>query len=632
MAGTLEGWGCGAVSHVFQIFPDRVMIPHDRRTFPARIADALTLTIAAAMVACWGHLAVSAVMRHVFGLFSWKWWLRDQLMLSSIGYLLVIGALSLVPIALHTIWPRRVTLAILAAFQAALTAFAVLLLAQRIAPWALSVVALAAAVQLHRWARAREDALRRASRRLALAGVTASALVVSSLHLVRARAEARDMAALADAPAGTPNVLLIILDTVRASGLGLLGGPFDNTPHLAEWARRGVTFERAYSTASWTLPSHASMFTGEYASHAGADWSVPLDAGKVTLAEVFRDRGLATGGFVANTVAAVYRTGLSQGFIRYEDTPRSLAEFALSTTLTQTKSAATFFLEWKRSGWLRGAAKRAMPLSLVPHGNYVQDDLIPAGAVANSFLQWQVGLGGRPFFAFLNLFDAHAPYVPPERYRTMYGANGRDIDRYHGAIRYMDDEIDRLLRTLDARGVLRNTIVVVTSDHGESFGEHKLVGHGNGLYLNQIHVPLVIVSAPGLPAGVRVHRQVSLRDLAATILDYSGLGKERPLGGRSLRPVIAGDSAAVVSPVIAEVNKGINVDPRTLSGSADQKSVVTDSLHVIQGSQNSLSVFAHRFDPLEERDLSAEPPARAAGLGLMTRTLEANDIRWRAPR
>ncbi len=601
------------------------------RPAPHRVTDALVLVVAAAMIACWGHLGVVAAMRHVFGVFSWKWWLRDQVLLTSAGYLLVVGSLSALPAALHVLWPRRATFALLTAFVGGIVAFAILLLFQRISPWALATLALGCAVQLHALARKREGLLRRASRMLAVAGVLASVLVASSTKLLRARGESRALASLAAVPEGTPNVLLIILDTVRASSMGMFGGPYDNTPRLAEWGRRGVVFDRAFSASSWTLPSHASMFTGAYASIAGADWKVPLGEACVTLAEVMRAHGLVTGGFAANSVAAWYRTGLAQGFLHYEDTKYSLAEYALSTTLTQTRSVVNAYYEWEKSHWLRGAVKGALPLSLVAHGNYVAHDFIPAGEIADGFLRWQGGLEGRPFFAFLNFFDAHAPYVPPTPYRTMYGKEGLDIDRYHGAIRYMDAEVDRVLRTLERRGVLRNTIVIITSDHGELFGEHGLVGHGNGLYLDQLHVPLVILNAPGVPAGQRIGELVSLRDLAATIVDLALGTRDRALGGTSLRPVMTGEVGSAVSPVIAEVNKGINVSPATLAGRADQKSVVTDTVHVIQSNVNTLGVYAHARDPREEHDLSADPAARAGALALMQQVLDAHGIRWRAP-
>lgn len=597
----------------------------------ARALDALALIVASALSACLLHLLVSGTMRRVLHIFSWKWWLRDQLFVSSVGYLLVFAVLALVPSFLYVAWPRRLTLPRLIAFHVALATFSVLLLFQRIAPWALAVIAIGAAVQAARVAHARRPVLASRSRWLAGGLFTATALAVAIIHLVATRAESRALAGVAPAGDGTPNVLLIILDTVRASSLGFLGGPVDNAPHLAELAKRGVLFEEAYSTASWTLPSHASMFTGEYASITRADWAQPLDGARQTLAEALAAGGLAGGGFVANTVAAWYRTGLGRGFAHFDNTKHSLAEFALSTTLTQSSSVVRAYIGWLRTGWWRGALSSALPLSLAPRGNYVTHDLIEGERVVDDFLAWQEQLGDRPFFAFLNLFDAHAPFLPPRKFRSLYGEEGRDYDRYLGAIRYMDGEVDRALRALDRRGVLSNTIVIVTSDHGESFREHGLVGHGNGLYRNQLHVPLIIANAPGTTRGLRVTEAVSLRDLPATILDLAGRPSGHSLGGTSLRPLLTAGGTVEGSPVIAEVSRGINIDPRSFVGRADQKSVVQDSLHVIQSNLNTLMAFDIVDDSLELHDLADDPAIRARALALISRMLKEHHIRWQDP-
>lgn len=597
----------------------------------SRALDALALLVASALSASLLHLLVAGTMRRLFHLFSWKWWLRDQLFVSSIGYLLVFAVLAIVPSVLYLAWPRRMTLARLTAFHVALATFSVLLVFQRVAPWALGLVALGAGVQGLRVVRHRENSLRQGSRWLATGLLALTACAVGIIHSVARRAESRALAGVADAADGTPNVLLIILDTVRASSIGFLGGPVANAPHLAELSKRGVVFDEAYSTASWTLPSHASMFTGEYASTTGADWARPLGEERQTLAEALAERGLVGGGFVANTVAAWYRTGLGRGFVHFDNTKHSLAEFALSTTLTQSASVVRAYMGWQRTRWWRGALASAFPLTMAPRGNYVTHDLIEAERVVDDFLEWQGALGGRPFFAFLNFFDAHEPYLPPPAFRTLYGKHALDYDRYLGAITYMDGEIDRALRELERRGALDNTIVVVTSDHGESFREHGLVGHGNGLYRNQLRVPLVIVNAPGSTPGLRVERPISLRDLAATILDLAGRPTGHALGGRSLRALLTDGGTVDASPVIAEVSHGINIDPRSFVGRADQKSVVHDSLHVIQSNLNTLMAFDMTADSLELDDLTDDPAMKAHALDLITRTLKAHKLTWRAP-
>lgn len=597
----------------------------------SRAVDAIALVIASALSACLLHLLVAGTMRHLLHLFSWKWWLRDQLFVSSVGYLLVFALLALVPSLLYIAWPRRITLPRLVAFHVALATFSVLLVFQRIAPWALALIAIGAAVQALRVARSRIPTLRSRSRRYATGVLAVAAVGVGFIDLSLRRGEARALAHVAPAPEGTPNVLLIILDTVRAASVGFLGGPVDNAPHLAELGKRGVVFDEAYSTASWTLPSHASIFTGEYASATRADWAQPLGNDHQTLAEALAADGLAGGGFVANTVAAWYRTGLGRGFVHFDNTKHSLAEFALSTTLTQSSSVVRGYMGWIRTGWWRAALKDALPLSLAPRGNYITHDLIEGGRVVDDFLEWQGTLGKRPFFAFLNLFDAHEPYLPPREFRTMYGKNALDYDRYLGAIRYMDGEIDRALKELERRGVLENTIVIVTSDHGESFKEHGLVGHGNGLYRNQLRVPLVIVNAPGSTPGLRVTHPISLRDLPATILDLAGHPTGHSLGGRSLRPLLTDGGTVEASPVIAEVSHGINIDPRSFVGRADQKSIVDDTLHVIQSNLHTLMAFDMDDDSLELDDLTDDPAVKAHALEVITRLLKERKLTWQAP-
>ena len=598
--------------------------------FPLRLVHAVVLVVAAALFACWGHLALVATLRHVVGHFSWKWWLRDQVLLSSVGYLFVFAVLSALPVALYLIWPRVVTLTRLAAFEAGLAALSILLVFDRVAPAALVVVALGVGVETLRRTKGRDATVIRGARWIAATGLAMTVSVVAVSRTLRASAEASAMPAPAGTPQGTPNVLLLILDTVRASSLGLYGGPVDNTPFLSDRATRGVVFENAYSTAPWTLPSHASIFTGHYASHTAADWRTPLGSEYPTLAEVLRGRGLATGGFVANTVSGGFPTGLARGFMHYEDTPYSVDEFLLATTLTQTVSFVDAQREWRATRWMKGAIRHLLRFDLKSSGNYIWHDKIPADQVADDFLGWQATLGDRPFFAFLNLFDAHAPYLPPESFRTMYGEKGSTLDRYLGAIRYMDGVIERTLRVLERRGALRNTIVVVTSDHGEAFGEHSLVGHGNGLYREQLRVPLVILNAPGLPAGLRVRAPVSLRDLGATILVLGGAADGAPLGGVSLLPRGEGTAGACepASPVVAEVSRGINVDPRSFAGRADQKSVVDDTVQVIQSSLGTVQLYEQARDPLQLRDLAERPESRSAAAALLERTLRGRGITW----
>ncbi|WP_158633690.1 sulfatase [Tautonia sociabilis] len=365
--------------------------------------------------------------------------------------------------------------------------------------------------------------------------------------------------------AGRPNVLLIVLDTVRADHLDLYGYRRPTSPRLSALAGRGVRFERAFATSPWTLPSHASLMTGRWPAEVAGGRYEPMDATAPTLAEVCSRLGYETAGFVANLFYCTYATGLDRGFSHYEDFPatpmRALVSSALGTFLVDQADALIRNLD----------QDPARPSSRI----HSKD----ADTINRDFLRWLDGRrGDRPFFAFLNYFDAHDPYLVPKGAEHRFGrrpeANderqllqhwwfwpNKDgitpedqdvlVDGYDSCLAYLDERIGRLLDELEGRGLLEETIVVVTSDHGEAFGEHGLYGHGGSLYHDQIDVPL-IVAGPGVPEGTRVAEAVSLRDVPATILDLIG-APEQELPGSSLAPLWEGQTDAPRSPRLATV-------------------------------------------------------------------------------
>lgn len=579
-----------------------------------RLLRPLALGIAGALLAALGLLTLAWVQRELFGVQSWRWWGRDQVWMIPLGHLIVFAPLTLLLTFLHVAAPRRISLAVVGAVTLGVASFTTLLFFGRIAPAAWAVVALAVGVRSWQGlARSADNGWR--WWRAATVVLTAGFTVLGTWNLVgQSRREAQAIATLPAAEAGAPNVLLVILDTVRREGFRL-GGDSATAPALGRRVRAGgVVFDSAYSTAPWTLPSHASMFTGRYASQQSGDWKSPLDDAPRTLAEVFRDHGYATGGFTANVLATGYRTGLARGFGTYRDVERSATEVLLSTTVTQSGSFWRAWRTWQDQRWATRALRQLASLDLRPNGNYQLHERKLASAVTRDILAWQGAVGDRPFFAFLNLFDAHAPYDPPAPYDTLYPHADRNYGKYLGGIRYMDDVLERTLQELEARGVLRNTIVIVTSDHGELFGEHGLRGHGNNLYRPVLHVPLVVLP-PAAEASARVGRNVSLRDLAATILDLADLcDGSFGIEGSSLVPLMRGELDAPSSPVIAEVNRGINARVNTPTADADLKTIVSDSVQVIASSAGRLEAFRYRVDPHDSVDVSRDPAVRA-GLG-----------------
>ena len=383
------------------------------------------------------------------------------------------------------------------------------------------------------------DALRAVARRTGLVSLSLILVLAGLTHGARWWEQRRAAARLPAATENAPNMLFIVLDTVRAQNLSLYGYELDTTPNLEAWSREGVVFERAITTAPWTLPSHASMFTGRFPHEISADWNAPLDATYTTLAEVFDAHGYATAGIVANLGYTSYETGLGRGFFHYEDYTLSLGQIAADSTLVTT-IADNF------------RVRRMI-------GNDEHLNRKSAADVNERALRWLSQRRERPFFLFLNYFDAHEPYLAPPPFDAKFGrrafprrsalhhllydpAVGRmtddevreEIAAYNGAIAYLDEQLSRLFDELRRRNLTDNLLVVITSDHGEELGEHDLFDHGSSLFLPEIHVPLIVHFPPRVPRGHRVTTPVSLGDLAATIVDLLDMTSGAAMPGESL--------------------------------------------------------------------------------------------------
>jgi arylsulfatase A-like enzyme len=436
---------------------------------------------------------------------------------------------------------------------------------------------------------------------------------------VRGTLWAKERAALRALPAADstrPNVLLLILDTVRAADLSAYGYEKPTTPTLEGLAAEGVLLERTFSTAPWTLTAHASIFTGRYPHETTSDWLTPLDDRHPTIAEKFAAEGYATGGFTANFGYTTRETGLQRGFSRYEDYPVSLAMVANSSLIVRR-----VFVSLRRR---LASGQRLVRKS--------------AADVLGQFERWRVRQSDRPFFAFVNFMDAHAPYLPPPEFDGRFGptrdrealwdlseqqywpAEEMEAERaaYNGSIAYIDREIGRALEALESAGVLDNTIVAVTSDHGEQFGEHGLVDHGNSLYRPALEVPLIIRYPARVPAGASVSEPVSLRDLPATLLDLS-LGRE-DLPGVSLAPLWSGDPEHRASSVFATVSGGVRMPEWTPVMRGDMVSIIRDDFSYIRNGDGVEELFALE-DAEESRDLAADPDFR----GVLQRLRAAAD-------
>jgi len=290
------------------------------------------------------------------------------------------------------------------------------------------------------------------------------------------------------------NVLLVTIDTLRADRVGFAGYEGVETPVMDGLAAQGVVFEDAIAAGPVTLPSHATILTGRYPpAHGALDngfYSLPEDV--PTLATALRERGYDTAAVVGSYVL-IDRTGLDAGFQEYDD------------TFSKPRQRGQAYRE-RRAGDVTAAAKR-----------------------------WLEGRdSAAPFFLWVHYFDPHAPYDPPEPYRTQYR-----LRPYDGEIAYTDAQLGELLDALRASGQLDRTLVVVTADHGEAFGDGGELTHGLLLRTSTLRVPLVLVAPGRVPAGRRVPSVVSTADIAPTVLELVGApplagvqGRALPLGPR----------------------------------------------------------------------------------------------------
>ena len=242
----------------------------------------------------------------------------------------------------------------------------------------------------------------------------------------RAWSEHRAAATLPPPPPTPRNVLLIVWDTVRYANTSLHGYSRRTTPHLEELAGGGVRCDLAFATSSWTLPSHASLFTGRWPHRLGVDWTTPLRPDVPTLAEYLAGRGYDTAGFVANLDYCGRESGLARGFAHYEDFPINLREiFTRYLALGRRLDLPSLVLDLDTL--VENAFGRSPGLA-VQAAEHAKD----AAALNGAFLAWLDGQRGRrrPFFAFLNFNDAHSPYEVPDRSVAGFGlrpTSARDL-------------------------------------------------------------------------------------------------------------------------------------------------------------------------------------------------------------
>jgi arylsulfatase A-like enzyme/Tfp pilus assembly protein PilF len=328
---------------------------------------------------------------------------------------------------------------------------------------------------------------------LALAGST-----IASAGLPEARQQSR------------PNVLLVTLDTVRADRIGAYGFKLANTPALDRLAAEGVRFADATSQSPLTGPAHAALLTGQYPGRLAIknNATTPIPDATITLAESLRTAGYRTGAFIgAFVVDRAY--GFAQGFDHFDADFRGFRQEIKAQVQRRASDVVDPALAW---------------LKTIP--------------------------GGTPFFVWVHLYDAHAPYYAPAPFGAQFKARP-----YDGEIAYVDAQLDRLISRLRTSGILDNTIVIAVGDHGEALGDHGEEDHGIFVYDEVMRIPW-IMRLPSTVAsskrGTIIREQVRSIDLTPTVLDLVSLRTAGRVDGESLLPLLSGGTRADTPPSFGE--------------------------------------------------------------------------------
>jgi arylsulfatase A-like enzyme len=411
--------------------------------------------------------------------------------------------------------------------------------------------------------------------------------------------------ASAPVPDGTPqrpDILLVSVDSLRHDHLGCYGYARKTSPAIDRLAEEGARFDQAVATTSWTLPSHAAIFTGLYDSaHGLVDNGLRLGENQITLAEALRDAGYRTAGFYGGPY--LHPTfGLGQGFDHYQSCMTALPADAGDDEVRAESRADV------------GVTHRE----------------VTGPRTVEEVARWLRTVDDAPIFLFVHLWDVHYDYLPPPEYVEMFDADyrgdldardlmlnpsihsemaARDLEHlvalYDAEIRFTDDTIAGILEALGERGRLDETLVVVTSDHGEEFFEHGFKGHARTLFDEVVRVPLVIRWPGRVTPGRVIANQTRTIDLMPTLLGAAGVEPPAHVQGRDLAPLLAGESLSP-EPALTEL----------LLDGRQMRALRTPAFKVFdQGPDRPQAVFDLAADPAETTPLPVEGEVwvRAAG-------------------
>ena len=510
----------------------------------------------------------------------------------------VFGAAGLGAWFLSTFVPRRLVARWLIWLLLVLTAISRLfpLFYHRIRFRGIAALAIGTATLLAAWIRKRKLTLVEASRRRLGWLVLGIVAWVGAIQCGEWITERVSWWLLPPARPSSPNVLVVVIDTLRADYLKCYGYPRDTSPNIDALASEGTLFEQCYAAGSWTPPSHASMLSGQPVHVHRCDNTI-MDDKVPVLPEAMTKLGYRTAAFTANQGRFSRRQGFGRGFQRFEDDFLRVDQWFTKTVFGHLL-VEPILSRWCASGdsWRR----------------------VDGGDVNRRYLHWLDAGSHHPSFAMLNYMEVHSPYSAPERFRSRFEGyahftHSGDVDGpwlgdeadlqprrncYASCVAHADDCLGGLLRSLKDRGLLDNTLVIVTSDHGEMLGDHHVLWHGATLYPQVLHVPLIMRWPGHVPAGVRVDAVVSSRALASTIVNLLGADATSPFPDPPLARLWQDPAAAAAwPPAIAELEAKPYFPESLPVHFGSMKALITSKWYLILNAGQPAEFYDRQKDP-----------------------------------
>jgi arylsulfatase A-like enzyme len=447
---------------------------------------------------------------------------------------------------------------------------------------------------------------------IALIGTSALATVIAAPPAPRAPVMAQS------AGNAGPNVILLVMDTVRADHLSLYGYSRPTAPNLQKLAAGATLYTHCFAVSDMTLATHATLFTGLYPKWHGAHYAPavlphgrPLPDEIWTLVELLQKGGYATLGVAANHWYLTPEWGLSQGF-DYYDSRFPVPAIEKREQFSQSFRRALSYI-WDTASLDRDTRTAA---------DLDREALRLIGSAVKA---------KRPFFLFLNYMETHTPYLPGAAFRDRYGSRNRHftnfemqdltravrarrrlptaherdhlISQYDAGLTQLDERIGQFIQQLKDRGIYDNSLIIVTSDHGEAFGERYRLEHSSSVYQDQIGVPL-IVKYPHSGEKRVIDTNVSQIDIFPTILSATSLPPVSGVQGTDLREIATAGNRTLFStsfePFFSTVAPTMK---RT------EYAVISGSHKLVVSTRGQTQLFDLAADPNEQSDISAAQPA-----------------------